>query len=117
VAERPLGVGGAGPVGLLVALRLAGQNISVTIEEALPAIESSPRAMAYLPVAAHELERAGILDAFRKISNQAGRICWRKISIGEVISDFEQKVTLDYPCESLVTRQHDLEHLLRLQIR
>jgi hypothetical protein len=66
------------------------KNNLVTIE-ASPAIESSPRPMAYLPVAACELENAGILDAFRKISTPARRIYWRKIGTGEVISEFEQK--------------------------
>jgi hypothetical protein len=67
---------GAGPVGLLTTLRLAQVGIEVKCVEALAAIDDSPRAMAYQPVATKELDRAGILDDIRKRGGSSGRgIC------------------------------------------
>lgn len=51
---------GAGPVGLITALNLAKVGISVTLLEALPDVENSPRAMGYGPPGVDELERAGV---------------------------------------------------------
>jgi 2-polyprenyl-6-methoxyphenol hydroxylase-like FAD-dependent oxidoreductase len=117
MAEYPIIVAGAGPVGLLVALSLARENIPVTILEALPAIEASPRAMVYQPVAVRELERAGVLDELRKISTQGRKICWRKTRTGEVIAELERTVTPDYPYENLVVGQHDLARVILEHLR
>lgn len=46
--------------------------------EALPAIENSPRAAVYQPVAVKELDRAGILDKCRRIGFSGSEIVWRK---------------------------------------
>lgn len=85
---------GAGPVGLLTALRLAEAGISVTMLEALPTIEKSPRAMAYQPVAVKELDRAGVLDAVRKIGGNGTKVCWTKTSNGEVIAQLETRTSI-----------------------
>jgi 2-polyprenyl-6-methoxyphenol hydroxylase-like FAD-dependent oxidoreductase len=58
---------GAGPVGLVIALMVAREGISVTILEANPEVIQSPRAMAYGPAAVVELERLGIAQECRDI--------------------------------------------------
>lgn len=111
---------GAGPVGLLVALRLAMEGVPTTVLEALPAIEQSPRAMVYQPVAVKELDRAGILGELRKIGGIGKRICWRKTSNKEVIVELHREATKENPYENLVVGQHELaavimEHLQRFE--
>ena len=59
---------GAGPMGLMVALRLANESIPVTVLETLLEIAISPHAAVYQLVAARELERADVLEDLRKIS-------------------------------------------------
>lgn len=51
---------GAGPVGLLVALKLAKAGIEVTVIEQEKAISRSPRATTYAPIVLHELEKLGV---------------------------------------------------------
>jgi 2-polyprenyl-6-methoxyphenol hydroxylase-like FAD-dependent oxidoreductase len=58
---------GAGPVGLVTALMIARQDISVTVLERFSEVIQSPRAMAYGPAAVVELERAGIAEDCRKV--------------------------------------------------
>lgn len=99
---------GAGPVGLLTTLRLAKAGVPVTVLESLPAVEKSPRAMAYQPVAVKELDRAGILEDVRKIGGSGECVCWRKTSNGEVIAKLERVVTPEHPYENLVIGQHEL---------
>jgi len=111
---------GAGPVGLLTGLRVAQAGIRVTVLEALPKIEDSPRAMAYQPVAVKELDRAGILDDVRKIGGRSQKVCWRRTSDGKVIADIERTPTPDHPYENLIIGQHELaavilEHLQRFE--
>lgn len=120
--ERPTDVivVGAGPVGLLTALRLAQAGIAVTILEALPAVENSPRAMAYQPVAVKELDRAGVLQDARKIGGQGRKVCWRKTGTGEVVAELERVVTPEHPYENLIIGQHELaaiilEHFKKFQ--
>ena len=108
---------GAGPVGLLTALRLATATppIPITILEALPYIESSPRAMAYQPIAVRELDRAGILDDARKIGTKGTKICWRRPredGSESVIAELERKVTKDHPYENLIIGQHELARVI-----
>jgi len=97
---------GAGPVGLLCALRLAkAGSINVTILEAAAAIDQSPRAAAYQPVSVKELDRAGILDDCRKVGTFGTKVCWRKLD-GEVIAQLERNVSPEEPYENLLLGQH-----------
>jgi 2-polyprenyl-6-methoxyphenol hydroxylase-like FAD-dependent oxidoreductase len=109
---------GAGPVGLLTALRIAKEGIRVKVLEALPAVEESPRAMAYQPIAVKELDRAGILEDVRKIGGSGKVVSWRKTSTGEEVARLERIVTAEHPYENLIIGQHELagvilEHLQR----
>lgn len=111
---------GAGPVGLLVALRISKEGIPTTVIEALPEIEQSPRAMVYQPVAVKELDRAGILEDLRKIGGSGKAVCWRKTSTKEVIAQLVREPTPENPYENLVIGQHELaaiilEHLQPLK--
>jgi 2-polyprenyl-6-methoxyphenol hydroxylase-like FAD-dependent oxidoreductase len=106
---------GGGPVGLLTALRLATATppIPLTILEALPEIETSPRAMAYQPVAVKELDRAGILDEARKIGTKGTRLCWRRPREHDaVIAELERSVTKEHPYENLIIGQHELAYVV-----
>lgn len=110
---------GAGPVGLLTTLRLARAGIKVQCLDRLQTVDSSPRAMAYHPVATREIDRAGVLDDIRTRGETSGRgICWRNTKTGEVIAKLERGVSKEFPYENLVIGQHELaalimEHLKR----
>lgn len=111
---------GAGPVGLLTALRIAQAGIPVTVLEALDKIIDSPRAMAYQPVAVKEIDRAGILEDVRKIGGRSTKVCWRRTSDNKVIADIERLPNKDHPYENLIIGQHELaavilEHLQRFE--
>jgi 2-polyprenyl-6-methoxyphenol hydroxylase-like FAD-dependent oxidoreductase len=58
---------GAGPTGLITALRIAQEGISVTVLELHNEVIQSPRAMGYGPAGVVELERAGIAQECREI--------------------------------------------------
>ncbi|KAK5137078.1 hypothetical protein LTR08_001087 [Meristemomyces frigidus] len=112
---------GAGPVGLLTTLRLAQAGIKATCIEALDAINNSPRAMAYHPIATKELERAGVLADIRRRGGSSGRaICWRQTKGAALIAKLERSVNKEFPYENLVIGQHELaaiimEHLQRFE--
>ncbi|KAJ9291305.1 hypothetical protein DTO021C3_1105 [Paecilomyces variotii] len=102
---------GAGPVGLLVGLRLAKAGIHTTILERLLAIENSPRAAVYQPVAVQELDRAGILEACRAIGTTGSKLAFRK-QTGEVILELSRVPTPEEPYENLVLGQHELARVI-----
>lgn len=52
---------GAGPVGLILALRLAQAKVDVTVVEAQNKIDDAPKAIAQLPAILAEFKKAGIL--------------------------------------------------------
>lgn len=103
---------GAGPVGLLTALRLARDGIKTIVLEALPAIEKSPRAMAYQPVAVEQLDRAGVLEDCRKLGMAHEKICWRKTRNQEVIAELGRVPDAQNPYENLLLGQHILADII-----
>ena len=103
---------GAGPVGLLTTLRLAQAGIPTTCVEALDAIDDSPRAMAYHPVAVKELDRAGVLSDARKIGSAGRGVCWRNTRSGEVIAAIDRGTTKDFPYENLTIGQNLLARII-----
>lgn len=101
---------GAGPVGLLVALRLAKAGIPTTVLEMLPYVEQSPRAAVYHTVAVRELDRAGVLEDCRKVGGKGSDVCWRKVN-GEVIAEVDRRPEPgEY--EVLVLGQHILAEVI-----
>ncbi|KAK3312718.1 hypothetical protein B0H66DRAFT_643896 [Apodospora peruviana] len=70
---------GAGPAGLLLALLLSKQGISVTVLDGADGLDPRPRATHYGPPAVRELRRAGVMDDVLAAGFQPGKICWRKL--------------------------------------
>ena len=64
----PIIIVGAGPVGLLLALRLAQSNIPILVLEAHPTLLPTTRAMVYMPVVIPVLQKLGI---YEKVVEQA----------------------------------------------
>ncbi|CRM54942.1 6-hydroxy-3-succinoylpyridine 3-monooxygenase HspB [Pseudomonas sp. 58 R 3] len=60
---------GAGPVGLLTALALAQEGMSVTVIESEPEIPATPRAPVYFPSTITVLEKLGLLEDLKQISS------------------------------------------------
>ena len=69
---------GAGPVGLLIALRLAKAGIPVKVVEKNGHLEESPRAVAYFAGALISLQRAGVLRKVLDAGYGAYGFAWRK---------------------------------------
>ncbi|KAF3936960.1 hypothetical protein ABW19_dt0208069 [Dactylella cylindrospora] len=88
---------GAGPAGLLLALRLAQAHIKVEVFEATPAPSDQPRATHYGPPAVYELRRAGVLAEMRKEPDcfRMNKMCWRKLD-GTYLSGFDTNDLGDY---------------------
>jgi len=80
---------GAGPSGLLLALFLAKEGISVQVLEAAAEIDNQPRATHYGPAGVHELQRAGVLEAIRKEGFLPEHVSWRQED-GTVIAQLQQ---------------------------
>ena len=101
---------GPGPVGLLVALRLAKAGIATTVLEMLPYAEQSPRAAVYHAVCVRELDRAGVLEDCRKRGSTGSDVCWRKLN-GEIIAEVDRRPGPgEY--EVLVLGQHELADVI-----
>ncbi|EJU01099.1 FAD/NADP-binding domain-containing protein [Dacryopinax primogenitus] len=70
---------GAGPVGLLVALRMAMLHVPVTILEQEAALNTSPRAAYYSRPAVVELKKAGLIDECREEGLMVGSVRWQTL--------------------------------------
>ena len=81
---RDVVVVGAGPVGLLTALGLAKAGASVTVIEAEPRINDSPRAAVYFPTTLKILDRLGILEDALEISYLSKSFCFHLLATREV---------------------------------
>ena len=68
---------GAGPVGLMNALLLAREGVSVTVLEAEPDIVYTPRAIAYAWPLLEALDTLGLLDDMVAAGYTTDRRCWR----------------------------------------
>jgi 2-polyprenyl-6-methoxyphenol hydroxylase-like FAD-dependent oxidoreductase len=106
---------GAGPVGLLTAVRLTHVGIPTTVLELLPGIEQSPRAAVYHPISVRELDRAGVLERAREIGISSSSVCWRKLN-GEIIAEMGRMTVPDAEdddnYETLVLGQHELARVI-----
>jgi 2-polyprenyl-6-methoxyphenol hydroxylase-like FAD-dependent oxidoreductase len=75
---------GAGPVGLLTAFGVARSGRSVTVIDAEPRINSSPRATIYFPTTLRILDRLGLLEDALQIAYRSTRFSFRILATGEV---------------------------------
>lgn len=85
---------GAGPVGLLLALKLGLQGISTIVIEKHKGILKAPRAIAYMPVVNKQLKKIGLLEPIMKRAYQSFYgPCWRPVH-GEahVLCELREKV-------------------------
>ncbi|KAJ9638101.1 hypothetical protein H2204_004412 [Knufia peltigerae] len=101
---------GAGPVGLLVALRLAKAGIPTTVLEMLPYVEQSPRAAVYHTVAVRELDRAGVLEDCLRRGSTGSDVRWMKVN-GETIAEVDRR-PLPGEYSVLVLGQHELAEVI-----
>jgi 3-(3-hydroxy-phenyl)propionate hydroxylase/6-hydroxy-3-succinoylpyridine 3-monooxygenase len=76
---------GAGPAGLMTALGLAREGVSVTLLEAEDDIVYSPRAISYAWSILPALELFGVLDDMIAAGHTVDDRCWRIFKTGETI--------------------------------
>jgi 2-polyprenyl-6-methoxyphenol hydroxylase-like FAD-dependent oxidoreductase len=105
---------GAGPVGFLTAWGLARTGIDVTILEAEPGINSSPRAAVYFPTTLAILDKLGLLEDADSIGLRSTRFSMRFPATGEVIpADLKDTMPADAPyAYNLHFGQHLLAELV-----
>lgn len=118
-AVRDVIVVGAGPVGFLTALGLARAGLDVTVVEAQPGINDSPRAAVYFPTTLAVLEKLGLLEDARAIGLASTRFTMRFPDSGEVIrTDLRNTLPPDSPYDySLHFGQHILAELVMRHLR
>lgn len=73
---------GAGPVGLIIALRLARVGIRSDVFEKEAVLNTAPRALGYYGGSLISLARAGVLDKVKAAGFTASGVCWRKAVTG-----------------------------------
>jgi 2-polyprenyl-6-methoxyphenol hydroxylase-like FAD-dependent oxidoreductase len=88
---------GAGPAGLLLALRLGRQGVPTQVLEKEEKIDSRPRATHYAPAAIHELQKAGVYEEAKAEGLVPDAVSWRRLN-GEFIAGLRTDVyPPDYP--------------------
>ena len=110
---------GAGPVGLVTALKLARAGINVTVLEALPAIGNWPRAVVYHPPTVEALDKLGLLADMQAVGVTKKDYQWRSVD-GEILLKLDMGILEGrhpYPY-NLHLGQHELaqivlKHLVR----
>ena len=107
---------GAGPVGLLTMLFLAQAGVKVTLIEAIPDVDNSPRAMAYGPAAVVELERAGVAKEARSVGMDASdydhRLRWITID-NKILAEFQPEDKVPGSFDTVICGQYDLAKILK----
>jgi len=111
---------GAGPVGLVVALKLARRGIPVTVIEAEAEIASDPRAVVYHPPTVEALDQLGVLEDMKAVGVIKQDYQWRTFD-GEILAALDMSVVEErtaYPY-NLHLGQHVLaqivmKHLMQL---
>lgn len=83
MADVDVVVVGAGPVGLTVALGLSRSGVSTLVLEKAAALNTSPRAMAYLYPVLPGLEALGVLDDLRELGHHGPGINFIDVASGE----------------------------------
>ena len=107
---------GAGPVGLLTMLFLAKAGINVTLIDALPDVDKSPRAMAFGPAAVVELERAGVAAEARAVGMEPSdydfRLRWITID-NRLLGEFQPEDRIPGSFDAVLCGQYELAQILR----
>jgi 2-polyprenyl-6-methoxyphenol hydroxylase-like FAD-dependent oxidoreductase len=110
---------GAGPVGLLTTLLLAKAGVSVTLIEALPDVDESPRAMTYGPAAVIELERAGVASEARAVGMEKSdydfRLRWITID-NKLIGEFQPQDGIPGSFDTVICGQYELAKILKKHV-
>lgn len=126
--ERTLGssypdrvlISGAGPVGLLTALRLGQAGIKVDVIEKEEHLSERPRANGYYEAALLALEKARVLESVIDAGFSTYGLCWRKPLVDDgsgskIMGDFIAKLTfpdLDGLGSGVIYPQSELVKLL-----
>jgi len=103
---------GAGPVGLLLALRLAQAGIDLTILDKNPEIPRQAKATHYQSPAVYYLDKAGVVPACREKANgfNPGSVCWRDLQmniLGEIGFNAEKSTEVK-PLDMVCLPQQEL---------
>jgi 3-(3-hydroxy-phenyl)propionate hydroxylase/6-hydroxy-3-succinoylpyridine 3-monooxygenase len=79
-------ISGAGPVGLVTALGLARVGVKVTLVDAAPTINDSPRAAIYYPATLDVLDRYGLLEDALNVGYKSTEFQFRSPAENTVVS-------------------------------
>jgi 2-polyprenyl-6-methoxyphenol hydroxylase-like FAD-dependent oxidoreductase len=88
VSSSPVIIVGAGPVGLVAALRLAQLGLAVTVLEKRPALSAASRASTFHAPTMAAFETLGILDAVRHKGCPVHRVHYYGVAEG-LVADFD----------------------------
>ena len=108
----PVLIVGAGPVGLMTALRLAQAGVNLTCLEAEVSVIRSPGAMVFYPIVTKEFERSSILADVRDRGSRSEYVCWKISKTGEVIAKLGMGDGDLTGMERLVIGQDDLSDVI-----
>jgi len=101
---------GAGPVGFITALGLAQRGIEVTLIDAEPAVNQSPRAAVYYHTTLAIIDKLGLLEEAEAIGLASSEFAMRYPATGEVVRT-DMKDSLE-PGQRIDHNLHFGQHLL-----
>lgn len=94
VIEAPVIIVGAGPVGLLLALRLAQSRIRSIVLEKDASLNEAPRAIGYYGPVHKVFQEIGLYDRISREGMPSGGYVWRKLPVNENIVDINGSHTV-----------------------
>lgn len=104
---------GAGPAGLLLALRLAQQSISVCLLDMAETLDTQPRATHYASPAVHELARAQVLEEIREAGFDPKVVSFRRLDEKRTrYATMDAAVLADHPDRMACLPLNDLSRIL-----
>src|SRR5918992_1216440 len=117
--RRNILVVGAGPVGSVAALACARRGHSVTLLEAQPRIDDSPRASTTQPPTLEILAELGLIDEYLRVGLVARTFeFWDRPTLERIaVFDFERlRGATDFPFVAQ-TEQHKLANMILARLR
>jgi len=102
---------GAGPVGLLTALKLARRRIDVAVLDQSPSTNKSPRAILYGLPAVKVFQQAGVADELRAAGYTPSSVGYRKLS-GELLARLDTTYPSRIQDRAIVLPVGDLASIL-----